>query len=469
MPEVLKAPYPWMGGKARVADYVWSRLGNVSNYCEPFMGSLAVLLRRPADHFGNGYRVETCNDLNQYIVNVWRAVQRDPDAVAAHADNPVFEADLHARHQWLVRSSEVAAWRKRFATDPDYYDAKIAGFWVWGACAWIGSGWCAEGVDWQQTQRRDSVGQDADGIPPLTAKRTALGNRRGDTSAVASPTGRPQLTDQFDIGRGVNANGALSAQVPRISELGVGVNANAEGAELSSQVPLLSGGGDGVYSVPAAQIRDLSGGFGGGGMGVNGSKNVGAESLQIPLLSHTPLPGVCADATHGTCDARRAWLIDWMRRLSDRLRLVRTCYGHWSRICDSDSTLTRLGTTGVFLDPPYPVRRSDDGTASRADNLYSTDKGSDLNELRDEVLAWCVKWGGDAEIRVALCAYEGDGYEPLSALGWTVHEWEANGGYGNQGRKGNGKAANAKRERIYFSPACVPVARAPSLFDDCDD
>ena len=26
--------------------------------------------------------------------------------------------------------------------DPDYYDAKIAGWWLWGACAWIGSGWC---------------------------------------------------------------------------------------------------------------------------------------------------------------------------------------------------------------------------------------------------------------------------------------------------------------------------------------
>jgi DNA adenine methylase len=27
-------------------------------------------------------------------------------------------------------------------TEPDYYDIKIAGWWVWGACAWIGSGWC---------------------------------------------------------------------------------------------------------------------------------------------------------------------------------------------------------------------------------------------------------------------------------------------------------------------------------------
>jgi hypothetical protein len=25
--------------------------------------------------------------------------------------------------------------------DPDHYDAKLAGWWVWGACAWIGQGW----------------------------------------------------------------------------------------------------------------------------------------------------------------------------------------------------------------------------------------------------------------------------------------------------------------------------------------
>lgn len=27
-------------------------------------------------------------------------------------------------------------------SEPDYYDAKIAGWWVWGLSAWIGSGWC---------------------------------------------------------------------------------------------------------------------------------------------------------------------------------------------------------------------------------------------------------------------------------------------------------------------------------------
>ena len=50
--------------------------------------------------------------------------------------------DLHARHLWLVQG--LPAHRERMMTEPDYFDAKIAGWWVWGICQWIGDGWCAE-------------------------------------------------------------------------------------------------------------------------------------------------------------------------------------------------------------------------------------------------------------------------------------------------------------------------------------
>jgi hypothetical protein len=37
--EMLSAPFPWFGGKSRVADLVWSRFGaDVPNYVEPFFG-----------------------------------------------------------------------------------------------------------------------------------------------------------------------------------------------------------------------------------------------------------------------------------------------------------------------------------------------------------------------------------------------------------------------------------------------
>lgn len=134
MADVLKAPFPWFGGKSRAASLIWERLGNVDNYVEPFFGSGAVLLGRPTPA-----RSETVNDLDCYLANFWRAITAAPAEVAAHADWPVNEADLHARHLWLVRQGEF---RERMKTDPDYFDVKIAGWWVWGLSAWIGGGWC---------------------------------------------------------------------------------------------------------------------------------------------------------------------------------------------------------------------------------------------------------------------------------------------------------------------------------------
>lgn len=130
----LKAPFPWFGGKRRVADDVWRRFGDVKNYVEPFAGSLAVLLGRPTEP-----KTETVNDLDCYLANFWRALRNDPEQVAFFADWPVNESDLLARHKWLIGQDEFRAQMK---TDPDFYDCKIAGWWVWGLCAWIGQGWC---------------------------------------------------------------------------------------------------------------------------------------------------------------------------------------------------------------------------------------------------------------------------------------------------------------------------------------
>jgi DNA adenine methylase len=131
----MKAPFPWFGGKSKVAELVWERFGDVPNYCEPFFGSGAVLLDRPTPP-----GIETVNDMDCMVANFWRALQHDPDSVADAADNPVNEADQHARHLWLVSQEEF---RERMKVEPEYYDAKIAGWWVWGQCIWIGSGWCS--------------------------------------------------------------------------------------------------------------------------------------------------------------------------------------------------------------------------------------------------------------------------------------------------------------------------------------
>ena len=144
----LKAPFPWFGGKSRVAGLVWERFGKVNNYVEPFFGSGAVLLGAPRIH-----STETVNDLDGFICNFWRAIGKDPEKVASYADNPVNENDLHARHIWLVNYRDELV--PRLEGDPDYYDAKIAGWWVWGICCWIGSGFCSGKGPWQVDELLD--------------------------------------------------------------------------------------------------------------------------------------------------------------------------------------------------------------------------------------------------------------------------------------------------------------------------
>lgn len=140
-PTRLKAPFPWFGGKSRAGAEIWGALGDARNYVEPFAGSLGALLERP-DPRG----IETVNDADGFVVNFWRALRGAPGEVAHHAAWPVTELDLTARHLWLVeRRPGLTA---RLEADPDWYDARAAGWWVWGLCCWIGSGWCSGRGPW---------------------------------------------------------------------------------------------------------------------------------------------------------------------------------------------------------------------------------------------------------------------------------------------------------------------------------
>jgi hypothetical protein len=186
----VDAPFPWFGGKRDVADIVWAALGNVSHYIEPFFGSGAVLLNRP-----HAPKFETVNDADGLLANFWRAVKADPEAVADHADWPANEADLHARHTWLVGQRQRLT--ERLMGDPDFCDFKAAGWWVWGACNWIGSGWCSGEGPWVSV---DGEFTDLRKLPHLTGAQGV--NRQ-----------LPHLTE----GRGVNR------QLPHLTE-GRGVN-----------------------------------------------------------------------------------------------------------------------------------------------------------------------------------------------------------------------------------------------------
>ena len=329
---MLKSPFPYFGGKSRVANLIWDRFGNVPNYVEPFAGSLAVLLSRPHQP-----GIETDNDKDCLLSNFWRALKSDPDSVAYHADWPVNEADLHARHLWLATREEF---RERMKTDPDYYDVQVAGWWLWGVCQWIGSGWCSV-----------------------------------------------QLPHLGSAGKGVNR------QLPHLGSAGTGVH---------RKLPHLGDAGTGVAV---------------------------AECI--------------SDRTSGT----RAELLAYMRELSDRLRRVRVCCGDWSRVCGPSPTV-KLGTTGVFLDPPYADE------ADRTENLYSVDDLSVAHEVRN----WAIANGDNPDLRIALCGYEGEHQMPET---WECVAWKARGGYGSQGQ--NQARENSRKERIWFSPHCLRASLFSSL------
>lgn len=130
----LAAPFPYFGGKRRAAPRIWQALGDPSGYVEPFAGSAAVLLARPAF---KGRRVETLNDADGWLVNCWRAIQLSPDDVARHAWGPVAEIDYHARLAWLQqrRTPDLVAWLEG---DPEHHDAKAAGWWLYVLACGIG-------------------------------------------------------------------------------------------------------------------------------------------------------------------------------------------------------------------------------------------------------------------------------------------------------------------------------------------
>jgi len=234
----LKAPFPWFGGKSRIASLIWERLGDTPNYVEPFAGPLAVLLGRPAKHAA---KIETVNDLDGFIANFWRSIASDPEATAFHADWPVIEADLNARHAYLVGVRETLL--RKLEGDPDFYDPRIAGWWVAGVCGWIGSGYCS-------------------GEGPWVVRDGELVDRRKDQPADAalSNAGRGinrKMPHLSNAGRGINR------KMPHLSNAGQGINRKMPhlgdaGRGINRQMPHLGDAGQGIeatFIALAARLR----------------------------------------------------------------------------------------------------------------------------------------------------------------------------------------------------------------------
>jgi DNA adenine methylase len=148
----------YFGGKRIAAPLIWDRIGNVDSYVEPFIGSASILLARPHEP-----KLETVNDADGMVVNMLRALKHDPDSVAHHADRPVWESDKHAIHSWLVQRKDSLP--AKLEGDIDYFDAKIAGYWIWGKATHIGSGFMSGEGPWKIVDGQLlNVGAKGDGI-----------------------------------------------------------------------------------------------------------------------------------------------------------------------------------------------------------------------------------------------------------------------------------------------------------------
>lgn len=72
----MMPPFPYFGGKIRLADDIVATFPEHEHYVEPFAGSLSVLLAKSPS------RMETVNDLDQDIVTFWRVLREQPNELA---------------------------------------------------------------------------------------------------------------------------------------------------------------------------------------------------------------------------------------------------------------------------------------------------------------------------------------------------------------------------------------------------
>lgn len=288
-----------------------------------FVGEQAVVAIETDAHT---FIAEGLASHNCYLTNFWRALQHAPEEVANWSDWPVSELDLHARHRWLVSRVEV---RERMRADPDWFDAKVAGWWVWGLSQWIGSGWCAQpaweearatraekgcGVETSTAAKRPSLPRGGRGVQQVSAR---LEDLRSNTDYARRPSLCPPMGVQGSRARGP-----------------------------SEQLPYLNRGGQGVTS-----------------------------------RLHEKMP----KANRGTASRLQTeGLYQWMEELQVRLRWVRVCCGDFARVL-GPSVTTGIGVTGVLLDPPYLVAAGrdpsiyaeEDSTASERARAWALEHGDD--------------------------------------------------------------------------------------------
>ena len=382
----LTAPFPWFGAKRRWAELVWERFGDdLGAYVEPFAGSLAVLLHRETP-----VPREVVCDTDGALCNFWRAIRADPEQVAHWADYPTIHQDLTARHRWLIQWAIDQA--PKLSEDPDYYDAKAAGWWVWGISLWIGPGWC-------QPSHREQI--------PFCH------NGGGGQGVAVQRTGRPHMHNSSATGSGVSAQKQFEKR-PMVR---------------STSGPQTGGGVSAQSSYDKRpRVPDKR-----GGRGVAAQRS----SRDKMPRSNDQYSGHPVTAQSKT----RTDLVEWFDRIAARLKGVILLNRGWkSAVTPTVLMQTPSGPkppVGILLDPPY--------LTEERSKIYGSDMViGESNRVAKESYEWALEYGD--RYRVAYCCHEGDFEVPA---GWTF-ETNTFGGIKDE------KRFAERRDLVMFSPACVP-------------
>jgi hypothetical protein len=324
--------------------------------------------------------------------------------------------------------------------DMDYYDAKIAGLWCTGLCAWIGGGWCVE----PQNHKHPKL----DGIGKGVHSDTGHGVDRKAGALRGKP--RPNLNG----GQGVHAP---SQQIPQLRVHPRGGTGSGVNSSLPEKMPMLAVKADGACA----------------GRGIHSEAAVKAYSAgRRPQLSSAGqgvhLPGLGNDrGVHGVSTQPGSFLhalrelsvpdappcFAWFQALMLRMRRVRVACGDWTRVL-GDSVLGKGKNVGgrrpcaVFLDPPY-------GHDVRNPYLYAEDSATIAVSMRE----WALEHGDDPELRICLAGYFSEHAEPMARAGWTVHRWKGSRGYAAEDNE------NRAQETLWFSKHCLPLEAQRGLFE----
>jgi DNA adenine methylase len=117
----VKPPISYFGGKTTAAPMIAALLPKHAHYVEPYCGSLAVLLAKPAS------AMETVNDLDGHLMTFWRVLREQPAELArVCALTPHSRAEHHgaydlddcaelevARRVWVQLTQGRAGTRRR--------------------------------------------------------------------------------------------------------------------------------------------------------------------------------------------------------------------------------------------------------------------------------------------------------------------------------------------------------------------